>query len=187
MAHRHDAGAASQNVGNSIGTRSSVRQSRLFREYESGNTMKNLLGTPDLAWDTNQKQGAYSGPVFDGARAGAHPTATAQSRSHAPSGSAAPHVLSKGDVVVRNGEQCVVVGVDFACAPPSYTVQRPDGSEVGTEASRLTLVAPQSQAGGGSGGLGAGSGVCPGFAAKRPTGPLSRRCMHCGMHADDHR
>ncbi|CAL1151255.1 unnamed protein product [Cladocopium goreaui] len=64
--HRHDAMQANQNLGNSLGARSAVRQTKFFRMYESGNTMKALLGTPNLAWDTNKKQGAYHGhPIED--------------------------------------------------------------------------------------------------------------------------
>ena len=59
--HRHDAMQANQNLGNSLGTRSAVRQTKLFRMHESGNTMKALLGSPNLAWDTTKKQGAYQG------------------------------------------------------------------------------------------------------------------------------
>mmetsp|Transcript_35388 Transcript_35388/g.100576 ORF Transcript_35388/g.100576 Transcript_35388/m.100576 type:complete len:331 (+) Transcript_35388:84-1076(+) len=62
----HDPSSASQNVGNSIGTRSCVRQSKLFRMYESGNATKALLGQQSLQWDVNHKEGAYSGRVFDG-------------------------------------------------------------------------------------------------------------------------
>ena len=35
-----------QNLNNKLTKRPSVRQSRLFRERESGNTMKNLLAIP---------------------------------------------------------------------------------------------------------------------------------------------
>eukprot|EP00434_Breviolum_minutum_P039989 symbB.v1.2.035528.t1/scaffold4806.1/size34549/2 len=52
---------ANQNLGNSLGTRSAVRQTKFFRMHESGNTMKALLGSPNLAWDTTKKQGAYQG------------------------------------------------------------------------------------------------------------------------------
>jgi hypothetical protein len=44
-----------------------VRQSRLYRKHESGNTMKGLLGSgDDLAWDEKVCQGAYQGSqVYD--------------------------------------------------------------------------------------------------------------------------
>ena len=70
MSHFHHGGGNSyggangnggQNTGNMIGTRSSVRQSKLFRERESGNEMKGLLGNGDLNWDTNKKQVCCSG------------------------------------------------------------------------------------------------------------------------------
>jgi hypothetical protein len=43
-----------------------VRQSKLYRQYESGNQIKDLLGQGGLKWDENKKQGAYAGhEVFD--------------------------------------------------------------------------------------------------------------------------
>ena len=50
-----------------LGDRSSVRQSRFFRQYESGNNVKSLLGTDHLRWDPDQKEGVFSGhAVYDG-------------------------------------------------------------------------------------------------------------------------
>lgn len=64
--HRHNPTAGTQNQGNSLGDRSCVRQSKLYRMYESGNGVKDALGSGHLAWDTNYKQGAYAGQkVFD--------------------------------------------------------------------------------------------------------------------------
>ena len=63
--HHHDPSAATQNVGNVIGTRSSVRQSRLYRRHESGNTMKGVLGLGTRTWEIDRKEGAYSGAVYD--------------------------------------------------------------------------------------------------------------------------
>ena len=64
----HDASAGSIERGNALGDRSSVRQSRYFRQYESGNNVKSLLGTDNLRWDVDQKEGAFSGhSVYDGA------------------------------------------------------------------------------------------------------------------------
>lgn len=54
-----------QNTGNSIGTKSSIRQSKYFRMYESGNQTKAILGQDNLCWDVNKKQGAYTGNVFN--------------------------------------------------------------------------------------------------------------------------
>ena len=65
MSSHWNSGSGSQNVGNVIGTKSSIRQSRLFREYESGNAVKGLLGQSSLQWNVNKKEGAYSGPVYD--------------------------------------------------------------------------------------------------------------------------
>jgi hypothetical protein len=67
MGHRHDPLAGSQNLGNSLGSRPCVRQSRLYRKHESGNAMKGVLGSgDDLAWDEQVCQGAYQGSqVYD--------------------------------------------------------------------------------------------------------------------------
>ena len=48
-------------MGNSVGTKSVCRQSKLFRMYESGNAVKGLLCQTNLQWDVNKKQGALSG------------------------------------------------------------------------------------------------------------------------------
>lgn len=50
-----------QNQGNVLGDRSCVRQSKLYRQYESGNSMKAIFGHDHLAWNTEQKEGAYAG------------------------------------------------------------------------------------------------------------------------------
>jgi hypothetical protein len=64
--HTHDASARTQNQGNILGHRSCIRQSKIFRQNESGNTMKGLLGTPNLCWNTNKKEGVYIGqPLYD--------------------------------------------------------------------------------------------------------------------------
>ena len=66
--HWHDPSAATQNQGNQLGSRPCVRQSQLFRQNESGNTMKSLLGSSHLQWDTKHTQGAYDGrPAYDAA------------------------------------------------------------------------------------------------------------------------
>ena len=61
--HWHDPSAATQNQGNQLGSRPCVRQSQLFRQNESGNTMKSLLGSSHLQWDTKHTQGAYDRPA----------------------------------------------------------------------------------------------------------------------------
>ena len=55
--HYHDMSAGTQNQGNKLGDRSCIRQSRLYREYESGNNVKDLLGTSNLKWNPNKKEG----------------------------------------------------------------------------------------------------------------------------------
>jgi len=43
-----------------------VRQSKLYRQYESGNGVKAVLGCDHLCWKTNVKEGAYKGQrVYD--------------------------------------------------------------------------------------------------------------------------
>uniref|UniRef100_A0A7S1CG63 Uncharacterized protein n=1 Tax=Bicosoecida sp. CB-2014 TaxID=1486930 RepID=A0A7S1CG63_9STRA len=59
MSHFHDPGASSQNSGNVLGSRPSVRHTRLFRERESGNAMKCILGTPNLVWEVDPSASAY--------------------------------------------------------------------------------------------------------------------------------
>ncbi|CCW71381.1 unnamed protein product [Phytomonas sp. Hart1] len=55
-----------QNIGNLLGSRPCVRQSRLYREGCSGNAMKDILGQGELKWDTTRTQGCYQGGhVYD--------------------------------------------------------------------------------------------------------------------------
>jgi hypothetical protein len=64
--HRHNPNAGTQNQGNSLGDRSSVRQSKLYRQYESGNDVKAILGCAHLGWNPNEKEGGYKGQkVYD--------------------------------------------------------------------------------------------------------------------------
>ena len=65
--HHHIHGGT-QNTGNVIGTKSTVRQSKYFRMYESGNQTKSLLGQDCLCWNVHEKQGAYSGHVYDASK-----------------------------------------------------------------------------------------------------------------------
>ena len=54
-------------VGNRLGERPTVRQSKIYRANESGNAMKDLMGHGHLAWDQNQQQGVFAGQaVYDG-------------------------------------------------------------------------------------------------------------------------
>jgi hypothetical protein len=55
-----------QNQGNVLGDRPCVRQSKLYRHHDGGNSMKELLGQDALKWDTTRTQGAYEGGrVYD--------------------------------------------------------------------------------------------------------------------------
>lgn len=58
VSHSHNPFSASQNVGNSLGTRPCVRQTALYRQRESGNAMKELMGMSHLAWDNDENVGA---------------------------------------------------------------------------------------------------------------------------------
>lgn len=59
MSHFHDAFSPSQNVGNVLGSRPCVRQTALYRQHESGNNMKDLLGMGHLAWDRDPNAGRH--------------------------------------------------------------------------------------------------------------------------------
>lgn len=58
--HEHN-----QNLGNVIGSRPSVRMSKLYRRYESGSAMKSILGNSHLDWNIEKNEGAYYGKTFD--------------------------------------------------------------------------------------------------------------------------
>lgn len=52
--------------GNRLGNRPVVRQSKIYRQNESGNAMKSLMGHDDLSWDTEKQQGVFAGQsVYD--------------------------------------------------------------------------------------------------------------------------
>ena len=52
--------------GNKLGSRPVVRQSKLYREHESGNTMKALFGHDHLSWKTEEQEGVFTGQgVYD--------------------------------------------------------------------------------------------------------------------------
>lgn len=51
---------------NRLGNRPVVRQSKIYRQNESGNAMKSLFGQDNLAWDPDQQQGVFEGrSVYD--------------------------------------------------------------------------------------------------------------------------
>jgi hypothetical protein len=91
--------------GNSLGCRPVVRQSKLYREKESGNTMKGIFGQDHLSWKTNEQQGAFAGHgVFDAAsgstsHAGpAQPQATGAAPATAMEHAAYPPAAMAGSV-----------------------------------------------------------------------------------------
>ena len=47
-------------TGNRLGNRPVVRQSKFYRENESGNGMKGVLGHDHLAWDAQKQEGVPS-------------------------------------------------------------------------------------------------------------------------------
>ena len=59
--HNSNGGSHTQNQGNTLGNRACIRQSKLFRQYESGNTMKDMLGcgSNNLNWNINKTEGVY--------------------------------------------------------------------------------------------------------------------------------
>jgi hypothetical protein len=62
--------ASSIERDNKLGERPVVRQSKIYRERESGNGMKGALGQGHLAWDANQLQGTFKGQaVYDATQA----------------------------------------------------------------------------------------------------------------------
>merc|ERR1711871_631593 len=61
---QHDGFRATGSIerGNSLGSSKTVtRQSRLYRQNESGNQLKALWGQEHLCWDVNKKQGVFEG------------------------------------------------------------------------------------------------------------------------------
>jgi hypothetical protein len=74
--------------GNKIGAKPCVRQSKIYRERESGNAMKSLFGQDHLSWKTDEQQGAFNGQgVYD---ASTHSVTKPPSyRAEAPTGAAA--------------------------------------------------------------------------------------------------
>jgi hypothetical protein len=58
-------------TGNKLSQRPVVRQSKLYREKESGNAMKGIMGQDNLAWNTQEQEGVFSGQgVYDAATDG---------------------------------------------------------------------------------------------------------------------
>ena len=52
--------------GNSLSNKPVVRQSKLYREKESGNAMKALFGQDHLSWKTDEQEGVFAGQgVYD--------------------------------------------------------------------------------------------------------------------------
>ena len=134
-------------TGNTLGTaRSVVRQSRRFRENESGNAMKDLLGAENLKWDTQNKQGVFEGQpahADEGHPPAAAPAAAAKSAAKVPG-----CAYAVGDQVVYtagNGTtQLVTVsmvsweGVNVAAGEePMIAVRMPDGNVRDTVMKRL--------------------------------------------------
>ena len=48
-------------TGNKLGARPCIRQSQLYREQNGGNAVKDLLGQPEIMWDTQQQEGVFRG------------------------------------------------------------------------------------------------------------------------------
>jgi hypothetical protein len=138
---RRGGGGSSIETGNYLGTsRSVVRQSQRFRENESGNAMKSLLGADHLAWDTKNKQG-----VFEGQRAHSGDMAAASAAAR-PKQIVCPYRV--GDTVMyrqANGElqQVTVAQVNTNVAlgeDPYVAVRMDDGNVRDTVLERLSAV-----------------------------------------------
>lgn len=125
---QHIPGASTEN-GNVLGTRPVVRQSRLYREKESGNAMKAAMGHDSLQWDTEALQGVFQGQhVYDAETDAVH------SRRHAPPAS------THADAAAR------------AAASPRAASQRPASMD------REAATAGRGGSGGGGGGGSSGGG-----------------------------
>ena len=64
--YHHNDASLTQNQGNHVGDRPCVRQSRTYRAHNGGNAMKDIMGQGNLAWDTENMQGAYTGAAHPG-------------------------------------------------------------------------------------------------------------------------
>eukprot|EP01043_Picozoa_sp_COSAG02_P022545 COSAG02_NODE_1175_length_14063_cov_24.197794_13_plen_216_part_01 len=143
MSAFHSSGAGSMERGNHLGTeRSVVRQSKLFRQNESGNAMKGLLGQENLNWDTERKQGVFAGQAaFDAS--GRAPQAPAPAPPPAPAPAESPY--RKGDSVMYTGRDGTVLQVTVSHVStnvplgeePEISVRMPDGNVRETVLARL--------------------------------------------------
>ena len=99
----HDAGTSNQNLGNSLGSRPLIRQSKYFRQYESGNATKSLLGQGNLVWNTDESEGVFKGSkTFDAEASNHYPQAPPSPSSSPPqSSSLAPLPLPSGPPASR--------------------------------------------------------------------------------------
>ena len=85
----HDAGTSNQNLGNSLGSRPLIRQSKYFRQYESGNATKSLLGQGNLVWNTDESEGVFRGSkTFDAEASNHYPQAPPSPSASPPQSSA---------------------------------------------------------------------------------------------------
>ena len=117
--HWHDSSAGTQNQGNVLGARPCVRQSKLFRSYESGNGVKGLLGTPHLVWDETRQQGAYHNqPVWDHETGGGGYYSRASQQQYP---TAAPEQQSNAARTYERSSQAYGSGYDHL--PPHYHQQ----------------------------------------------------------------
>lgn len=134
----HVPGASTEN-GNVLGTRPVVRQSRLYREKESGNAMKAAMGHDTLKWDTEALQGVFAGQgVYDGETEKRHertkPAASARParRSPSPRGPPSPRPSSQRPPSPRSlppsvGGKSSSARSAGASGPPSSRVARRRG------------------------------------------------------------
>eukprot|EP00667_Euglena_gracilis_P015347 EG_transcript_15966 len=92
-------GGELQNVGNQLSNKSCVRQSKYYRQYESGNAIKALLGHDQLLWDVNHRQGVWDGMPVTGADAALRPAASRPApRARSASRPPPPKAVQRGPI-----------------------------------------------------------------------------------------
>ena len=86
--YHHNDASLTQNQGDHVGDRPCVRQSRTYRAHNGGNAMKDIMGQGNLAWDTENMQGAYTGAAHpghsDGAQTHGHQSTSQQNYQQPP-------------------------------------------------------------------------------------------------------
>ena len=108
--------------GNKLSNRPVVRQSKLYREKESGNAMKGIFGQDNLQWDTEKQEGVFGGQsVYD---ASTH-AATAQAGGGRAAASAAPGPSAEAPLATGGAEpEYPLPGSSASCDACGQVVDR---------------------------------------------------------------